>query len=266
MHEPTPLVLVIGGHDPSGAGIQADIEACLALGCHAASVVTTLTAQNTRGVRSLAPVDPAFIAAQANAVIDDFRRFDACKIGLLGAASAVEPLLRVLERLPPDVPVIVDPVLAAGAGGELAAADVAAAILERLAPRATLLTPNLNEGRRLTGEQERDDVARRLCSAGARHVLLTGADEPTRIVHNYLYRDGELVNAYEWPRLPGHYHGSGCTLASSIAAYCAKGHTLDEAVSAAQSYTWRTLACAIDVGGAQRIPGRRPQETEGDDD
>lgn len=262
MHEPTPLVLVIGGHDPSGAGIQADIEACLALGCHAASVVTTLTAQNTRAVQDLAPVDPAFITAQAKAVLDDFRRFDACKVGLLGAVSAIEPLLSILERLPPGTPIIIDPVLAAGAGGELATADVAEAILGRLVPHATLLTPNMNEGRRLTGAHERDEIARRLGAAGARHVLLTGADEPTRIVHNYLYRDGELATAYEWPRLPGRYHGSGCTLASSIAAYCAQGQELEHAVASGQSYTWRTLARAIDVGGAQRIPGRRPGETE----
>jgi hydroxymethylpyrimidine/phosphomethylpyrimidine kinase len=268
MHEPTPLVLAIGGHDPSGAGIQADIEACLALGCHVASVVTTLTAQNTRGVQALSPVDPSFIAAQADAVLQDFRHFSACKIGLIGAAAAIEPLLRILERLPPEVPVVLDPVLAAGAGGELAAADVADAIMNRLAPRVTLLTPNLNEGRRLSGELERDEIARRLCAAGARNVLLTGADEPTRIVHNYLYHDGELVTAYEWPRLPGHYHGSGCTLASSIAAYCAQGYELERAVSAGQSFTWRALARSIDVGGAQRIPGRGPDTDtdERDDD
>lgn len=278
-----PLILVIGGHDPSGAGIQADIETCFALGCHAATVVTALTVQNTHGVARILPVAPADVRAQVEHLLDDFRPFAACKIGLIPEPAVADAIAEILARLPPAAPVILDSVLAAGAGGQLARAGVAQRLHERLLPRVDLVTPNIGEAAELTrnfatatslprapatgrGEADYAEMGCALNAAGCRYVLLTGADEPTAEVRHRLYRAGGLYAEYAWPRLAGHYHGSGCTLAASIAAYAARGADLEIAIARGQAYTWASLACAIDVGGAQLLPGRRRSAVPDDPD
>lgn len=249
-------LLVIGGHDPSGAGIQADIETCLALGSYAASVLTAVTVQNTVRVAEVMAVPAALLRAQAHALLEDFIPFGACKLGLMAHPEVITAVAEVLSTLPAATPVVVDPVLAAGSGGEFARAETHTLLTTSIFPQATLVTPNFNEARILTGETDLSRIAARIGSLGARYALLTGADEPTEVVRNYLFEGATLLQEYAWPRLPYRYHGSGCTLATSLAVFLAQGFEIRTAVQRAQRYTWHTLAQAHDITGGQRIPNR----------
>lgn len=254
-----PIVLCLGGHDPSGgAGIQADIETIAALGCHGATVVTCLTVQDSRNVHALHPVSSALLTAQAGAVVADFP-VSAIKIGLIGDASLIGAIGDLLAAHP-HIPVVLDPVLAAGGGTELATAELIGAIAEQLLPLTDLITPNLAEARRLTGDQTPDDCAQTLIDLGAEGVLLTGTDviENTDPVINRLYRPAQPPEHWRWPRLPHSYHGSGCTLAAACAANLALGLSLTDAATQAQTFTYTSLQKGWQPGHGQHLPWRRP--------
>jgi len=255
-------VLAFAGSDPSGgAGLQADLLTLAAAGCHPASVVTALTVQDTAGVAGVQAVDPAWVARQARSVLADLR-VSAFKIGMVGSPENAAAIADVLAEHP-AVPVVLDPVLASGRGDPLASPAVAAALVAALVPRATVVTPNSAEARRLALRAGEDPAAlalevcgARLVERGAQFVLVTGTHEPTPEVVNVLYGARGAVRTDRWPRLPGEYHGSGCTLASAIAAALANGRTVPDAVREAQAYTWRTLERAYRPGAGQSIPDR----------
>lgn len=250
-----PVVLVIAGHDPvGGAGMQADIEAVAALGAHAATAVTALTVQDTRNVSSFRLTDADLLAAQLDAILGDLSPA-AVKIGMIGSADNARLIAAALRRLP-GVPVVLDPVLVAGGGGSLALDDLLAVMADELFPLATVITPNGPEARALSGEDALADCARVLAARGARHVLVTGGHEPGDDVVTRLYSGDRELARHAQPRLPGNFHGSGCTLASSIAARLAHGADLPAAVADALAYVGRTLAQAQRPGHGQAIPGR----------
>lgn len=249
----TPCVLVIGGHDPSGAGIQADIEACAALRCHAACVVTAITAQNTRAVSEVAPVVPRLILDQAKRLLEDYS-FAACKIGLIPDMGTLEAVCDVLSHF--SIPTVVDPVLVAGSGSRLTHRGLSAKLASELLPKATVCTPNLSEARALSSAEDLDEIGAFLNHTGCDYVLMTGADEPTDDVVNYLYYQSLRVAEFRWERLPHRYHGSGCTLAASIAALLSLGLDVVDAIKEGQSFTWHSLRGAADLGTTQRIPNR----------
>ena len=249
-----PTLLTISGHDPSGgAGVQADIEAATANGCVATSVITCLTVQDTQNLSELVPLESVLVARQARALLADIP-VQAIKIGLLGDASIAQVIGTLLSDYP-QLPVVLDPVLAAGGGTNLAGQALLDSIRSELLPYTTLITPNSLEARRLTGRDDLDSCATDLLSLGCGAVLITGTHEAEREVSNRLYRSGEKT-ASLWPRLPGDYHGSGCTLASSIAAFLARGRPLEEAVLRGQEYTWKTLSHAHQPGRGQSLPDR----------
>lgn len=262
MHAPPtpPTVLCIGGHDPSGgAGIGADAEAVRAAGAFALTVVTALTDQDTGGLRRVYPQPPDQVEAQCRALIADGRPA-AIKLGLIGDARLV-PVISAICDAHPSLPVVLDPVLASGAGQTVADAALVQALLAGLIPRATLVTPNVPEAERLGGGGGGggDDPAawaRTLRALGARWVLITGTHAADAEVTNRLYGDAGEPLVQTWPRLPGEYHGSGCTLASAIAARLALGLTMPAAVAAAQAYTWNSLARALRTGRGQLTPNR----------
>jgi hydroxymethylpyrimidine/phosphomethylpyrimidine kinase len=253
-----PLVLCLSGHDPSGgAGMQADIEALLAQGCHAAPVLTALTVQDTVNVTDFRVLEREWVLAQAQAVIADMP-MAAVKLGMLGSVAMVETVLMILDKLP-DIPLICDPVLRAGGGGALGKDEVGYALRERLFARALIATPNLPEARILaelpTGSA--DQCAEKLLPH-IRHLLITGGHGNEQEIHNRLYlRDG-ACHDFTCPRLPGSYHGSGCTLASALSGRLALGEALPSAVQSALDYTWRTLRDAEQPGRGQRVPRRLP--------
>ncbi|MBP6190042.1 MAG: hydroxymethylpyrimidine/phosphomethylpyrimidine kinase [Azonexus sp.] len=256
-----PMVLVFSASDPSaGAGMQADILTLVSLGCHPLSALTALTVQDTVGVQSVQAVSAEFLEQQARAVLEDMP-VAAFKIGMLGSVENVLAVAEIVSDYP-DIPLIFDPVLASGRGDELSSEDVISAIREMLLPQTTLLTPNAPEARRLAesdedeGEPSIDVCAQRLIEMGAQYVLITGTHENTPQVVNTLYGDEGVIRRDQWERLPGSYHGSGCTLASAIAGCIAGGASMEDAVRDAQDYTWQALAAGFRAGMGQFIPDR----------
>lgn len=251
-----PVVMALSGHDPSGgAGIQADIEALASHGCHCAPVITAITVQDTQDVKSYAPLDGALIMEQARAVLEDMP-VAVIKIGLLGSTEAVEAIHSVLQDYP-EIPVILDPVLASGNGASLADDEILEAIDSLLLPNTTVLTPNSLEARILAPEADNlDACAMALLERGCEFVLITGTHENTPHVSNSLYGNHRLLETYTWERLANSYHGSGCTLAASIAGLLAQGLEPQSAIHEAQEYTWETLAHGYRVGMGQPIPNR----------
>lgn len=253
---PVPTVMAISGLDPSGgAGIQADIEALASMGCHTAPVITALTLQNTRQASGYVATDEQLLERQIRLILEDIP-VSACKIGMIGSAGIAGAVARVLGEYS-DIPVVLDPVLGASAGGALADEATRTAILRELLPLATVVTPNTIEARRLVPSAATlEDCAQALLADGAEYVLLTGGDENTAQVINQLYGDGRLIESWSWERLPGSYHGSGCTLAAATAGLLASGERPEEAIREAQEYTWESLRYAYAIGGGQRIPNR----------
>lgn len=255
MRPTPPIVLSISGHDPSGgAGIQADIEATTALGCRAATVVSCLTVQDTVDVRRVVPLSPELVDEQLRTLLNDIE-IRVIKIGLLADAAIADTVAAVL-RDHRGIPVILDPVLAAGGGRELAARGLIRSIRGNLLPQTSLITPNVPEARRLADRQSLEECAMDLLQCGCEAVLITGTHEQEPAVTNLLYRGGRETLASTWPRLAGSYHGSGCTLASSIAALLAGGLTLVEAVLEGQEYTWNALSSGAAPGKGQSLPDR----------
>ncbi len=255
MSSAPPVVLAFAASDPTGgAGIQADLLTLAAMGCHPLSVITALTVQDTRGVDKLQAIDAAWVRAQAEKLLAE-TRVSAFKIGVLGSAANAAVVGAILASHP-DVPVVLDPVLASGRGDALASDDVVAAIRSDIVPQSTVVTPNSLEARRLSGQSGLRACAQALVDMGCEYVLVTGTHESTDEVVNTLYDSGGVVREDRWPRLPAEYHGSGCTLASAVAAAIANGLKIPEAVRDAQEYTWQALSSAFETGAGQRIPDR----------
>jgi len=242
-------VLIIAGSDSGGgAGIQADIKAVMAMGGYSATAVTAITAQNTIGVHAILPVPPAMVRRQIAAVLDDIGA-DAIKIGMLGDAATVAAVADELESRP-RVPLVLDPVMVAKGGASLLQNDAVLALKQRLLSLAALITPNLPEAEALLGQAVDDPeaAALELRALGAEAVLLKGGHADGAIVRDVLAHAGG-VEIFAMPRLETrHTHGTGCTLASAIAACLAQGSSLPEAVSRARRYVQAAIATAPGFG------------------
>jgi hydroxymethylpyrimidine/phosphomethylpyrimidine kinase len=258
--QPLPAVLTFAATDPTGgAGLQADILAFASMGCHPLSVVTAITAQDTAGVESFWPLDPDWVEAQARCILEDMP-VAAFKMGVLGSTDIVTVVAEVVSDYP-DVPLVLDPVFASGRGDEFANEDMVSAIRELLVPQSTVVTPNIPELRRLAEADDDDDsglaeFAQRLLDSGCEYVLVTGTHDSTPEVINTLYHRGGVLRTDAWQRLPGSYHGSGCTLAAALAANLARGLEIGDAVHEAQDYTWQALSHAFRPGMGQHLPDR----------
>ncbi|WP_374277465.1 hydroxymethylpyrimidine/phosphomethylpyrimidine kinase [Azonexus sp.] len=256
-----PSVLVFAASDPSsGAGVQADLLTVASLGCHPLTAITALTVQDTVGVQSIQPVGAELLEQQARTVLEDMP-VAAFKIGVLGSVENVLAVAEIVSDYP-EIPLVFDPVLASGRGDELSGEEIIQAMREMLLPQTTIITPNAPEARRLAesdedeGEPAIDVCAQRLIEMGAQYVLITGTHESTPEVINTLYGPDGVIRRDRWERLPGSYHGSGCTLASAIAACIAGGASVEEAVRDAQDYTWQSLKNGFRAGMGQFIPDR----------
>ena len=256
-----PIVLVFAGNDPSGgAGLCADIQALASMNCHTAPIVTCITQQDTCHLRASLPLSGEQVAAQAEIVLADMP-IAACKIGLLGTVEIVEAIQQVLLKYP-DIPVILDPVLAAGGGGEsLIKGNVADAIVNKLLPLTKIVTPNSVEARTLAKKTHSlDAAAAQLIDYGCEYVCITGTHEDTDFVINSLYtsnnKEEPIIKSWSWQRLPHTYHGSGCTYAASLAGLLAQGKDMLTAVYDAQLYTWTSLQRGYQAGHGQALPNR----------
>jgi hydroxymethylpyrimidine/phosphomethylpyrimidine kinase len=247
-----PIVLTIAGSDSSaGAGIQADLKAISANGGYGASVITAVTAQNTRGVTAAAELDLDLIRAQADAVLGDLQ-VGAVKSGMLASAAVIETVAKVLrDHRPPHY--VLDPVMVSKTGFALLRPEAVGALRESLLPLATLLTPNVHEARALTGlpvrtPAEAEAAGRRLLAAGAGAVLVKGGHLEERPATDV------LVTATGVRVFPGEYldarhtHGTGCTYSAAIATQLAHGWPLEEAIARAKAYVTEAIRAGLPVG------------------
>jgi hydroxymethylpyrimidine/phosphomethylpyrimidine kinase len=259
----TGRVLVVAASDSGGgAGIQADIKTVMALGGYAATAVTAITAQNTRGVSVIHPVPPDVVLAQVRAVLGDIG-VDAVKVGMLGTVAVTRAVARAIDELPAGTPVVVDPVMVAESGARLLEPDAQRALVEEILPRATVLTPNLPEARVLAGtadtgapaadgdDAEAEALARAVLALGPRIVVLTGGH---RRRASDLFLDGAdpgTVVSIEGARRPdGAAHGSGCTHSSVLAAQLALGRPPLEAARLARELAGEAVGRGLrEIGG-----------------
>lgn len=267
---PLPVVLCFSGNDPTGgAGIAADIESLASLGCRCAPVITVLTVQDTTNVIEFEVVDPDLVRAQAEVILRDMPVV-AIKVGMIANPALVNTIADIC-RQHPTLPLIVDPILAAGGGTNFVDDPFILTLKRELLPLATLITPNAAEARRLCPEATSiDAAAEELLDLGCEHVLITGADEPTAVVKNTLYSVEFETETFHWERLPAMYHGSGCTLAACCAGLIAQGLNVFEAVNEAQEFTFNALKDGFAIGKGQWLPNRmfwaQSREIEGVDD
>ncbi len=247
-----PRVLSVAGSDSGGgAGIQADIKTITMLGGFAMTAVTALTAQNTLGVEGVLMVEPRFVAQQMRAVLSDIGA-DAIKTGMLGSSNVVHAVAGVCESLAAGVPLIVDPVMIAKGGASLLDKDAVEALVLRLLPLASLVTPNVPEAEVLTGlkirtQSDMERAADAILGLGPSAVLVKGGHLEGETVLDLLRTADGAEHRFEGPRIMSRStHGTGCTLASAIAAGVAEGLTLAGAVGRARDYV---------VRGIQQAPG-----------
>ncbi|MGC3874418.1 bifunctional hydroxymethylpyrimidine kinase/phosphomethylpyrimidine kinase [Halomonas sp. GXIMD04776] len=256
-----PVVLVMAGHDPTGgAGLIADSEAIAACGGWAVTVPTSLTVQTTHNVLKVMPCPADAIRDMAWSLLDEFE-VKAIKLGLIADVTTLETIEDIV-RACPGIPLVVDPVFKAGGGATLSTDALIDEFCRRLLPLVDILTPNRQELARLAANSAPDDVERvvSLMSLGCQAVLVTATDEPMpgtpedEVVHTL--HTPETSRQWRWPRLPGHYHGSGCTLSAALAARLAVGERLVNACEQAQRFTWESLRHGWQPGNGQRLPRR----------
>lgn len=248
-------VLTIAGSDPSGgAGVQADLKTIAALGCYGLSVITVLTAQNTRGVRSLFPVPAPFVSEQLETLFSDTLP-DAVKIGLLHSPEQVDAVADILRKRRARN-VVIDPVMASHGGKILLPDESVEAMKNSLVPLGSLITPNLPEASRLVGfdvkdQQDMEEAARALAETGCPDILLKGGHLPGKVCRDLLYLGTEdRVVLYEEQRIATrNTHGTGCTLSSALACFMALGLPVEEAVRRAREY----LTAAMRAGAQYRL-------------
>ena len=245
----TPVALTIAGSDSSGgAGIQADLKTFAALGVYGASVVTAVTAQNTRGVTAVHPVPADIVTAQLDAVFADLE-VGAVKIGMVAQRATIAAIVAALQRWSPKH-VVLDPLLVATSGDRLLAADAVEALRTALIPRASIITPNLPEAAALlnesvvSGATAIEAQGRRLLALGCPAVLLKGGHGEENESVDYLVRDGGTL-ALAAPRVATqNTHGTGCSLSSAIASGLARGEDLETAVRHAKTFISAAIAAA----------------------
>lgn len=255
-----PMIVCISGLDPTGgAGIQADIETLAALNCYALPIISSLTVQTTSNVLETHPVNPDLIRRQFDALLESGLKISAIKLGLVDSIHTIVCIADIL-RQHQDIPVIADPVLKAGGGFDFSSIDIIQEYKTRILPNCEILTPNTPELYRLSPlSHSEDEALNDICNLGCKYVLLTGTHRSSQDVSNRLFGAGpdKLDISWSWPRLVNEYHGSGCTLASAMAAGIAHGIEVSVAAFNAQEFTWNALKKAIPLNIGQSLPDRR---------
>jgi len=246
-----PILTIAGSDSSAGAGIQADLKTCAALGVYCTTAITAVTAQNTMGVTAVHALPPELVAAQIDAVVADIRP-DAVKTGMLASAAIVEVVAAKLREHTLSH-VVVDPVMVAKSGDRLLREDAVEALRELLLPLAEVVTPNIPEAEMLVGHSLHSDAevreaGREIHSMGARNVVMKGGHREGDLAVDILF-DGRDFREFSAPRIQTtSTHGTGCTFASAIAAFLARGESVPEAVRQAKEYLTEALRNAGPIG------------------
>ncbi|MBP3671610.1 MAG: bifunctional hydroxymethylpyrimidine kinase/phosphomethylpyrimidine kinase [Bacteroidaceae bacterium] len=246
-----PTTLIIAGSDScGGAGIQADIKTCSAIGVYATTAITAVTAQNTMGVIDIQAISPHMVHRQIEAVIEDFT-IDCIKIGMLCNAHIANAVADALSRI--EIPIVLDPVMVSTSGHKLLSDDAIEVVVERLFPMASLITPNTHEASLITGiaTNSLDDMlhnAQLLLQKGCKAVLMKGGHIDSTTATDILVTNEHHIEQFSSERInTRNTHGTGCTLASAIAAYMALGFPLSHAIKEAKNYLTGAIAHSADV-------------------
>lgn len=252
----TPVVMTLSSHDPSGcAGIQADIETTASLGCHCTPIITALCAKDTLSLRDVIPTEPGIVIEQARTILEDMP-VKAIKLGFLATVENIEAIDTILTDYP-DIPVVLNPVIAEFNSEVFNASAIIRAMKALLLPRATIVTPDIVEAHQFAKQADTADAcAYEILESGCQYVLITGSKRNLKYHENTLYRDRKLIRHYQWPRIRTNSHGAGATLAAAIAAYLAHGIRLEEAVEQAQNFTWQALSATRRLGMGSCVPNR----------
>jgi hydroxymethylpyrimidine/phosphomethylpyrimidine kinase len=253
-----PSVLIFSGSDPSGgAGLQADVQAVSALGAHPLTVITALTVQDNDRVFNVHPMPAAMVQQQALALMGKID-IAAIKIGIVGNranAEMIAGLIRQLRQKNGRLPVVLDPVLASGHGDALSTENAVQAIAP-LVDVATIITPNLPEAAALCAGDRRLDTQVDILLRHCEHLLIKGGHgSGPEVVNRWFSIHGD-THTWTWPRIDGSFHGTGCTLASAIAALLATGEPVEQAIADAQAYCHQALLSSYAIADGQRIPNR----------
>ncbi|MEM2924310.1 MAG: bifunctional hydroxymethylpyrimidine kinase/phosphomethylpyrimidine kinase [Methanocellales archaeon] len=246
-----PRALTIAGSDSGGgAGIQADLKTFAALGVFGTSALTSITAQNTTGVRMIQDLSLEIIRAQIDAVFEDIG-VDALKTGMLNSREIIETVVESIENR--SVPIVVDPVMMAASGARLQREDAVEVLLQKLFPIATIVTPNLHEAEiitnlRIKSIEDMEKAAKEIAKIGPRNVLIKGGHLASEMVVDVLY-DGKEYTYFKAPRIKTkNLHGTGCTFSASITAYLARGCSVKEAVEFSKRFMEKAIKYSFNVG------------------
>lgn len=242
-----PVLTIAGSDSSGGAGIQADLKTISALGGYAMSVLTSVTAQNTVGVRAVLGLPASLVRSQMEAVLEDIPPL-AIKTGMLYDTEIIATLAYLIARLPSSIPYVLDPVMVATSGDRLLREEAIDTLRQLLLPLATLVTPNIPEAEILSGttigsEREADQAAEAILALGAKAVLIKGGHRSATEAEDRLYTaKGEAPITLTAPRIDTpNTHGTGCTLSAAIATYLALGETMEEAVRLGKAYLTEAL-------------------------
>ncbi|MFI2811773.1 MULTISPECIES: hydroxymethylpyrimidine/phosphomethylpyrimidine kinase [Microbulbifer] len=251
-----PIILTVTHHDPSGsAGITADTETAVSLGCHCTSVVSAISVCDTGELQGVAPVEDTLLVEQARAVLEDLP-VAAIKVGYLGSVENVRALHSVLADYP-HIPIVIDPDATLADKESLLAPPLWEAMTSLLLPFATMVCPNRREARAMALEADvLDAQAQELLESGCRYLLLTGVPAADQQLENRLYDERGLMRQFLWRRLPPAAYGTCGTLATAIACHIAHGLTVIEAVSRSQQFTWSAIADSRRLGMGRPVPNR----------
>jgi len=247
-----PVILTIGGHDPSGgAGIQADIETITSHGCHAVSLITCLTSQNTKDFFKVDVIDPNIFTSQAESLLSDIA-IDAIKIGVIGNFKILEEINKLLNKLE-GIAIIFDPVIKSTSGGTLTENPLFKSLKSLIFPKSFLVTPNIEEVKSLSGKCDLNSALEDLFSFSPKHILVKDVQKSKDHIINSLYTDNKLVNSWNNHKIEGSYHGTGSNLASSIACSLAQSKNIEESIKLAQEFVAQAIENSIRVGMGQKI-------------
>lgn len=260
MSNNTSSILVISGHDPSGAGIQADIETIVINKCHAITILTCITAQNTASVNFVKPISREDFKTKLSTILEEFKP-KVIKIGLIPNLELCEEIDHFIQKIKYKIEIIVDPIILAGSGSNLIEETQSAGLKKFLLAKTTLLTPNRFELFELTQTDNFEASVECLFTLGVKNILATDLIDDQHIITSALAsKENGQITYYSHPRISGKFHGSGCTLASAIACGLAKNKKLNLSVLEAIHFANKTIANAYDLGIAQRIPNRSAEQ------
>tara|TARA_B100001029_G_scaffold140806_1_gene120200 strand:- start:1041 stop:1877 length:837 start_codon:yes stop_codon:yes gene_type:complete len=255
MTKNTPIVLIIGGHDPTGgAGVLADAQTLVMNGCYPISLITCLTAQNTINFESIKVTDTKFFNKIAKVLLKDIPLINAIKIGALGNEEIVQVVKEIIINCK-NTPVVLDPVIETSSGGSLINNEGLSEMKYKLLSNVDLITPNIKEAKTLTGKHNQQEIIQELNKVKSNFVLIKDNEKRNKI-ENSLFKKNEFIKKWEISKVKGKFQGTGCSMSSSIASNLAKGLRMEESIELAQNSVYQSLQNAIDLGSGQKIPKR----------